>query len=487
MEHLLTDPAVAQNVWEFPSINTVDRSMSSNENVSVLEDSHGHGDLSSANRLQFTTKDRDVWLWPSQSYLKLQVEITPEDGSNYTWANATQKSAQDGIDRRYVKEAMLKVHAADPNNPTPDEASKVKTIVSAICPSLQDKHRSIAETVSHHDVSLTDNATALFSTVRYYVEDKEIERLDHVNIGTLVDGLLQQNKSEEDNVIRHSQLWFLNDDHERKAYIHECDGKLSLTIPLSRLFTFAKFVTHAFRGTTHRIALDLDTATNLIIKGATTKAAKIKVKKAEWIIPKVAPSMAKAAEMELALASNATDIRLQWPMTTVYREQSPQANKDVRIQIQANIHRPIRVLIGFQYVDRYAQNEMSKSIFDQLNVEEVAIMLNSKRFPSERRLTADFTQLGGALELYNKFLQACQGGDHCAIDYETFRDSFPLWHVPLTARDEEIYDTSSFPLISVLVKFRTAPTKPYYTYVILQNERTGQLNIIDKKMSITVG
>ena len=57
--------------------------------------------------------------------------------------------------------------------------------------------------------------------------------------------------------------------------------------------------------------------------------------------------------------------------------------------------------------------------FDDLGAIQCEVLAASKRFPGLRELTADFTPVGGALELYTRFLEACQEG-HTTIDYMAF-------------------------------------------------------------------
>ena len=42
-------------------------------------------------------------------------------------------------------------------------------------------------------IRIADNGCNIFDQCRYYIEDREIEHIDHVGVGTLIDGLLTQN------------------------------------------------------------------------------------------------------------------------------------------------------------------------------------------------------------------------------------------------------------------------------------------------------
>lgn len=432
MLDLLAKTSQAAEAWNLVTMIPVDRSIHEYERMTHYEDSHGAGSLASATRLSFTTQNREVWLVPSKSYLLFDIKI--------------QKGvmpAEEGATIEYAWNA------------------------AAV------------------GVNMMDNGANVFSQARYYIEDNEIEHLDHVGIGTVVDGLLHHNTQEKVNMVKYPEMWFGTDDAGRKSYVNKCQGKIQLLIPLERIYTFCKHVRHAFRGVQHRITLTLNDAKSIIMNSANNiPDGAVFIEKAVWVIPKLTPSLEKQAELETTLASS-PQLDLQWPAINVYREQPPK-NTDVRIQLASTIHRPIRILVGLQKLTRSTvQNKESAMVFDNLGLEEVNVSLNGQKFPNERMLKADFSQPSGAHEVYQRFLDACQDRN-TIIDYDTFRTSYPLYHVDLSHRKDELFETSTFPQITVQLKFKQAPAEDYYVYMIIYNQRSGRLDVNEKKMILKI-
>ena len=116
-------------IWEFPSIAAKDTSIVKYDYTKVYEDSHGAGTLENLDHYSFTTNNEDLWLLPSESYLNLTIRLRNEDGNQYVW---------------------------------------------------QDR-AAIGAAAAAEDVSLSDNGFNIFEEARYYIDDKEIERIDPVS------------------------------------------------------------------------------------------------------------------------------------------------------------------------------------------------------------------------------------------------------------------------------------------------------------------
>ena len=440
MFDLLTDTStLGSGVWDFVTLIQKDKSISDLELLTLNEESHGAGTLEDARRFSFTTKDREIWHLISKSYLMFSIRIKKQ-------------------------EAAVNVGAAEGAAAT-DEYDWGNN--------------------AHNDASvqLTDNGCNIFDQCRYYIEDREIEHVDHTGVATLIDGLLTLNKMDEKRAIKHSQLWFLNEQPARTTYVKSCAGRVDLLIPLSRFFRFAKHCQHVFRGVQHRLIFTLQDPNALLMKmGNNTPLGKVYIENAVWVIPKITPSLEKQAEVESTLATS-PKISMSWPAVSVFREQPPK-QREIRVQLASTVHRPQRILIGLQKISRRQnQSQTSPMEFDNMGAEECQVLANSKRFPGLREIKADFSRVGGAHELYLRFLEACQDG-HCTIDYETFVTKYPLWHIDISHHADELFDTSTFPQLSIGMRFREAPVDDFFIYIIVINEREATLDINEKKMIV---
>ena len=119
-------------------------------------------------------------------------------------------------------------------------------------------------------------------------------------------------------------------------------------------------------------------------------------------------------------------------------------------------------------------------LFDNMNMEGCNVEINSVQFP-DKELKNNFTTRE-VMELYDRFLQA--SNYKSKIDFETFRTSYPLFHIDVSHHKPELYENTQFPNIVVNLKFRAVPAHDYLVWVIIYNQRDGTLNLENKKMRI---
>ncbi len=415
-------------IWEFPSIAERDTSIVKYDYVKVYEDSHGSGTLENADHYSFTTNNEDLWLLPSESYLNLTIRLRNEDGNQYVWQNR----------------AAVGGNAA-----------------------------AVAE-----DVSLSDNGFNIFEEARYYVDDKEVERIDNVGIATLVNNVIKYTSDDKLKTVKHSQLWFLNEDDARRTYVRNCSGTIHMLLPLNKIFTFCEQVDHVFRGVKHRITFTLNKPERLIQKANAVADGQVAITKCLWMVPYTEPSLGTMARLETQLAKDSS-FNLTWTALNVYRNQ-PARNTDVRIALSSTIHKPQKIFVALQNLNRTTSQNHSSMLFDNMNIEFCNVEINSVQFP-DKELKNNFTTRE-VMELYDRFLQA--SGYKSTIDFETFRTSYPIFHIDVSHHKPELYENTQFPNIVVNLKFRAVPAHDYLVWVIIYNQRDATLNLENKKMRV---
>ena len=429
MDTLLQE--TTSDIWEFPSVAEMDTSVVKYDYARVFEDSHGNGSLENTDHYSYTTNNEDIWLLPSESYLNLTVRLRKADNSEYAWTNVAANVAQN---------------------------------VAA---------------VTADNVSLSDNGFNIFEEARYYIDDKEIERIDHLGIATLVNNIVKYTSEEKINAVKYSQLWFLTKDGDRKTYVrNNCNGTINLLLPLNKIFTFCEQVDHVFRGVKHRVTFTLNKPESLIQKGNGVGNGKVVVTKCEWMIPYCEPSLSTMAKLESSLASNSS-FRLSWTALNVYRSQPPK-NDNIRMQLSSTIHKPQNVFVGLQNLNRSTSQEHSSMVFDHMSVEYVNVEINGIQFP-DKNIVNNFNSRD-IMETYERFLQASEYKS--MVDFETFRSSYPLFHIDVSNHRPELYENTQFPNIVVNVKFKTAPANDYLVWVVIYNLREATLNLENKRMRV---
>ena len=299
-------------IWEFPSIAAKDPSIVKYDYTKVYEDSHGAGTLENLDHYYFTTNNEDLWLLPSESYLSLTFRLRNQDGNQYVWQD----------------------RAAVGQNPA-----------------------AVAE-----DVSLSDNGFNIFEEARYYIDDKEIERIDHLGIATLANNIIKYTSEEKLNAVKHTQLCFLNKDDDRRTFVRNCSGTLNLLLPLNHIFPFCDQVDHIFRGVKQRITFTLNKPERLVQKANAVANGQVAITKCVWMMPYAEPSLSTMAKLETQLAKDSSH-NLSWSALNVYRNQPPK-NLEVRLSLSSTTHKPERVFVALQYLNRNTSQNHSSMQFE---------------------------------------------------------------------------------------------------------------------------
>lgn len=424
-------------IWEFPSIADKDNSVTKYDYVKILEDSHGAGSLEDADTFSYTTNNQDIWLLPSESYLKLTCKVLKTDGNDYQWLDRVAVDA--------------------------DAAAGVAAVTAKAA----------------EDVNICDNAFNLFDEARYYIDDQEVERLDHLGIASLVNNLITYTDSDKSNSVKHSQLWFKDLNEKRKTYVKENGGTLQFLLPASKIFPFFDQINHVFRGVKHRITMTLNKPEVLLFKSAAAPKGKIIISKMEWMIPFAEPSLEMMSKLETQLAGQSS-FNLKWNALNVYKHQPSKNTNEARIALASTIHKPKNIFVGLQSITRTNSQTENSMVFDHLNLEHVDVEINSIKFP-DKTIENNFAKKD-VMESYDRFLDGCKGKK--GVGYDQFCKIYPIMHIDVSKHKPELYENTTFPNIVVNIKLKSIPTAEYIAWVIIYNEREASLNLEQKKMRV---
>ncbi len=428
-------------IWDFPSINQVDDSITKYEYLKVYEDHHGAGRLDEAKSFSFTTENEDLWIIPSKSYLKLNVYLRKIDGTPYIWENVAHRPAVG--------------NAGD------------------------DDYQPAVAAVAADDINISDNAYNLFEEARLFLGDQEVERIDYLGITTLMQQLFKTTSDAKQTPIKHKELLFLNEADDRKAYIRNRRGHLHLMLPVSKIFPFYQQNDHVFRGMKHRITFTLNDINRMIKKAQAVDNAKIYIEGMEWLVPYVEPSLSVMTKLETQMAKS-NEFSLEWNAINVFKHQ-PQRNREVRLSLAATVHKPTKVYLALQNINKDTESNTNSMVFDHMDLEELFVEVNSVRFP-EKPLKLSYGD-DDYMEIYDRFLKECDNKESL-IDYENFKNNYAIVCIDVSNHKPELFDTSTFPVINLYMKFNQAPAYDYLAWVLVENERTATLNISDKKMRV---
>ena len=413
-------------IFNIPYMSEHDESITKFEESTIYEDNHGLGKLDSATEYSYTTNNEDIFYLPSNSYLLATLKLTKGDESAYADA----------------------------------------------------------------DLATIDwNAFNIFDTCRLYLDDIELERIDHVGISTMLYNLTKYTFS-ENNSIRHSQLLDLNRENIRD-YMKICGREIEVLLPLRKMFPFLYEVPHVFRGVKFRIHLTKNDDNKVVYKWSTPAAqnvaavdapvdGKFIITKMVWKLPYVEPSLQVQAKLENMLAKNST-FNFKYHATSVYKF-TPSKTQDLRVNLSSSIHKPEHIFVFFQKLKRGTQQTDSYMGFDHMNTEYCNVEINGKRFP-ENNTICDFAHKK-VHESFNQFLRSCKEGVSWTESYMNYINHFPIFHIDVSKHPPNLYDNTSFPNIVVNAKFREVPTDDFCLFVVVYNIRDVSLQLDQKKMKI---
>ena len=257
-------------------------------------------------------------------------------------------------------------------------------------------------------ITLSNNGIMyLFKRIRYDLSGQDIENIMNVGQATTMLGLLKYpddfSKSKGLN-----QLWYkdTNDTANleggnanigfkvRHNYIFgEVDGDVdpigtfSFRIPLKHIFGFCEDYDKVVYGLKHTLTLTRDNNNTAIFKavndaaGNPLPAGQVSLSDIIWYMPHVTP--ADEDKMKLyKIIERKEKIPVGYRMIQCDNAIIPQNSRNFswRLAVKSSPEVPRFIIIGFQ-TNRVNNQERNPSIFDNLNVDNMYVMLNSTRYP----------------------------------------------------------------------------------------------------------
>ena len=244
-------------------------------------------------------------------------------------------------------------------------------------------------------ITLTNNGIMhLFKRIRYDLSGQEIESLIHPGQATTMLGLLKYpddfSKSKGLN-----QLWYKDttgeaslDDNAgfsaRQAYIIRNSnerGSFSFRIPMKHIFGFCEDYDKVVYGLKHNLTLTRNDDNDAIFRANDIAAGKVILSKISWFMPHVTP--ADKDKMELyKIIERKEKIPVGYRMIQCDSASIPQATSfSWRLSVKSSPEVPRFIIVGFQ-TNRSGDQLTNPSLFNNVNVSNIYVMLNSMRYPT---------------------------------------------------------------------------------------------------------
>ena len=331
-------------------------------------------------------------------------------------------------------------------------------------------------------ITLTNNGIMhLFKRIRYDLSGQEIENIMNVGQSITMLGLLKYpddfSKSKGLN-----QLWYKdtteNADDDNVGYLFrryyiirnsDPKGSFSFKIPLKHIFGFCEDYDKVVYGLKHNVTLTRNDDNDAFFKSANVDGAgadvvvngKIRLDKVSWFMPHVTPS--DKDKMELyKIIERKEKIPVGYRMIQCDTASIPQNSTSFswRLSVKSSPE------VG-------GNQKQNPSTFDNVNVSNIYVMLNSIRYPTTDYnisfLGQKFSRAyGDAAEFRSKFFNMCELISNPNINPAEYRSLYPLFLFDVSKQSEKLkYSTTDIQIKMFLVHGYQLILKPMVLLLVI--------------------
>ena len=343
-------------------------------------------------------------------------------------------------------------------------------------------------------ITLTNNGIMyLFKRIQYDLSGQVIESLQDPGQATTMLGLLKYpndfSKSKGLN-----QLWYKDTTENannnnvgfsiRRSYIivnADPIGTFSFKIPLKHIFGFCEDYDKVVYGLKHTLTLTRNNDNDAIFK--TSNAAggvdnvadgKVVLSKVSWFMPHVTP--ADKDKMELyKIIERKEKIPVGYRMIHCDNAVIPPTSTSFswRLSIKSSPEVPRFIIVGFQ-TNRSGNQKTNPSLFNNVNVSNMYVMLNYMRYPAvDYNISFDKQQFSrvyaDAADFRSKFFNMDELVSSPNINPSDYRTLYPLFLFDVSKQSEKLkYSTTD---IQVKMHFSVGIPNNTQAYAIIISDR----------------
>ena len=315
--------------------------------------------------------------------------------------------------------------------------------------------------VNDNVVTLINNAIMyLFSDVRYHLASHEIEVLQNPGYATTMLGMLKYpddfTKSQGLN-----QLWLPDTNiannniankvdnkgykkrHEYIIQTADPTGTFSFKIPLKHFLGFCEDYKKILYGMQQRLTLTRTNDNDAIFRANALSNCIVNLEKIRWFMPHVIPSDAYRLQLDKIIEKK-EKIPVGYRMLQCDSTQVPANNTTFtwRLGVKSSPDIPRFIIVGFQ-TNKNNQQTQNPAIFNHLNVRNIYVTLNAKRYP-DTDYDNDFTKnqysriYGDVASFRKKFYNMDELISNCGINPPDYKNLFPLYVFDVTKQSEKL-------------------------------------------------
>ena len=353
-----------------------------------------------------------------------------------------------------------------------------------------------------NNVSLTNKALMyLFKDIRYDLSNHEIEKIMNLGQATTMLGLLKYpddfskskglNQSWYKDTLAEATTQNVGWNIRRKYIINDnVDPKdsFSFRIPLKHIFGFCEYQDKVVYGFKHALILTRNNDHEAIFKDAGVDAGKITLSKVSWFMSDVIP--VDKDKMELyKIIERKEKLPVGYRMIQSTNASIPQTNSfSWRLSVKLSPEVPRFILVGFQ-TDRSGDQDKNPSVFDNLNIRNIYVMLNNKRYPEfDYNLSFPANQFsrayGDAAQCRTKFFNMNELVSNLNITPSDYKTLYPIFLFDVSKQSEKLkYSTTD---IQIKMEFNENVPLSTEGYAIIISDRLINFQSDGNKFSVVI-
>ena len=349
------------------------------------------------------------------------------------------------------------------------------------------------------NISITNNAMMyLFRNIQYELSGQEIEKVNYVGYATTMLGLLKytedfsrskglnQSWYKDSTNIANNQNTGWSIRHHHIFNNSEVKGSFSFRIPLKHTFGFCEDYDKVVYGFKHTLSLTRTHEHNAIFRAGGVDAGKITLSKISWFMPHVMP--ADMDKMELyKIIEKKEKVAVGYRMIQCTSISIPQANSfSWRLSVKSSPEVPRFIIVGFQ-TDKNDDQTKNNTTFDNLNIRNIYVMLNSNRYPIlDYNLSFPEQKIGRAYgdvaEFRSKFFNINDLISNPCISAFEYKNLYPLFLFDVSKQSERLkYSTTD---IQVKIEFNDHAPLDTEGYAVIISDRLINFQSDGNKMSV---
>ena len=252
-------------------------------------------------------------------------------------------------------------------------------------------------------------------------------------------------------------------------------GTFSFKIPLKHFLGFCEDYKKILYGMQQRLTLTRTEDNNAIFKNAGAPIGIVNIEKIRWFMPHVIPSDAYRLQLDKIIEKK-EKIPVGYRMLQCDSTQVPAGNTTFtwRLGVKSSPDIPRFIIVGFQS-NKNNDQISNPAIFDNLNVRNIYVTLNAKRYP-DTDYDTDFTKnqysriYGDAASFRKKFFNMDELISNSGIDPIDYKNLFPLYVFDVTKQSEKLKTSVSD--IHIKASFNGAGVAPNtIAYAVIISDR----------------